>query len=348
MRKQIVLAFSLAIVLLMTLAVPVLAQSDGPGQIVLGGEYTLQSGQILRGDLGVLGGNAIIEKNATVFGDVIVAGGNLDVAGRIDGDIAVFGGNVTLEESATVDGDVVSFGGNVRREGGAVVEGDVTEDYAPEFPGFRGLPIFPGNLDDFQPMLPRTSPGQVIFGAFLGFLRSVILVFALSGLALLVALIWPRGVERIGRAGLAQPAMSLVVGILTWVVGAVAMVLMAVTICLIPVALLTGLLLLAAAIMAWIASGWVVGSKLLAVFKVSTPSVVLQATIGTMVLAIVYFLVSSIPCVDFIFGTLIASFGMGAIVLTRFGTRPYPVEAVVTPVQSPAVVEEDDIKLIEE
>ena len=87
---------------------------------------------------------------------------------------------------------------------------------------------------------------------------------------------------------------------------------------------LMGLVLVVAALLSWVVVGWVIGRKLLALLNAKSPSVVLEAVVGTLLLTIVYFLVSFIWCTNFIIGVLVGSFGLGAIVLTRFGTRPYP------------------------
>jgi hypothetical protein len=77
--------------------------------------------------------------------------------------------------------------------------------------------------------------------------------------------------------------------------------------------------------LSWVVVGWLVGRKLLAVLNLRNATVVVETVVGTLVLATVYFLVGIIPCTEFIFGVLIVSLGLGTIVLTRFGTRPYPV-----------------------
>jgi hypothetical protein len=155
-------------------------------------------------------------------------------------------------------------------------------------------------------------------------IRTGVMILALAALALVVTLFWSKGVERLGQTALHQPVLVLLVGLLSWIVGLGLLVVLAVTICLIPVALLLGLALLVAALLSWVMAGWLVGRKLLAMLNLRNATVVIEATAGTLLLAVVYFLVGIIPCTEFIFGTLIVSLGLGAIVLTRFGTRPYP------------------------
>jgi hypothetical protein len=254
------------------------------------------------------------------------AGGTLRVSGRIEGDVAVFGGNLQLQNTAVVNGDVVSFGGSVSRQPGAQITGNMSQ--GGEFP-------FPG-LDRMFPMLPdlgavpvtpefqyRPSPFDWLLGLFLRFMRSLALTLAMGALAVVVAVIWPKGIERIGRTELEQPFLAFAVGLLTWVLGAGLMVVMAITICLIPFALLTGLVLLVVAVLAWIATGWLLGHKLLAALQVRQSTTLVEAGVGTVLLALTYFLVGLIPCLDFVFGAVVASVGTGAIILTRFGTQPY-------------------------
>lgn len=324
-RVGIMMLFVLA--LLAVLVAPVAAQGSDPGKLVVGGTYTLRSGQQLDGDLGVVGGVATVEQGATVDGDVMVAGGTLRVAGRINGDIAVFGGAVTLERSAYVAGDLVNIGGSVQRSPGAVVTGEVREGGEFDFPMVPGSWFFPGlERFTFGPEVNmQQSPGQWLALLLLRIIRTGIMILALAALALVVSLFWPKGVERLGQTAMHQPVLVFLVGLLSWIVGLGLFVVLAITICLIPVALLVGLALLVAALLSWVMVGWLVGRKLLAMLNLRNVTVVVEAAVGTLLLATVYFLVGILPCTEFILGVLIVSVGLGAIVLTRFGTRPYPV-----------------------
>jgi hypothetical protein len=118
--------------------------------------------------------------------------------------------------------------------------------------------------------------------------------------------------------------MVLLTGFISWILGLALVVILAVTLCLLPVALVLALVLLVAALLSWVVTGWVIGRKLLALLSVKSPSVVLETIVGTLLLTAVYFLVSFIWCMNFLIGVIVGSFGLGAIVLTRFGTRPYP------------------------
>ncbi len=331
MRTRLVFSTVLALGLLMALALPlaspVAAQDVEPGRVIFGAQYTLESGQRMDGDLAVVGGQAVIEEGAIVDGDVVVMGGSLAVSGRIDGDIAIFGGAVDLARSAVVDGDIVTLGGSVTQAPGAEVTGEVREGGAVDIPGLRNLPIGPGvvvpRVQAPEPDLQR-SPGMWLLAVVLKILRLLVWTLAITAMALVVALLWPKGIERMGRTGIEQPAMAFLTGLISWILGLVLVVIMAVTLCLLPVALLLALVLLVASLLSWVIAGWVLGRKLMALFTVKNPTVVLETVVGTLLLTVVYFLLSVIPCMNFIIGLVVGSFGLGVIVLTRLGTRPYP------------------------
>lgn len=342
-HRRIGITLLFVVALLAILVAPVAAQGNEPGKLVVGGQYTLAEGQQLDGDLGVIGGQATIEDGATVNGDVMVAGGALTVAGRIDGDIAVFGGSVALERTAQVTGDLVTFGGSVQRSPGAEVSGETREGGAFDVPNLPGPMFLPG-MDSFTPggdFYVQQSPGEWLVAALLRAIRTGIVILALAALALVVSLFWPKGIERLGKTVLSQPAPVVLVGLLSWVVGLGLFVVLAITICLLPIALALGLALLVAVLLSWVVAGWLVGRSLLGVLKLRNATVVIEAAVGTLVLAVVYFLVGILPCTEFIFGTLIVSFGLGAIVLTRFGTRPYPYVPAEVESAAPAVTSDE-------
>jgi cytoskeletal protein CcmA (bactofilin family) len=348
MGKRFAYGALLALILVLALALPVMAQGEQPGKLIMGGSYTLESGERLEGGVAIAGGDVILQEGSVVEGDVLLAGGRLRVSGRIDGDVAVFGGSLQLQNTAVVDGDVVSFGGSISQQPGAEVTGDIQAG---------GELVLPG-LDRIFPVLPdlgavpvppefgyRPSPLNWLLSQLLRFMRSLALTLALGALAVVVAVIWPKGIERIGHTELEQPFLAFAVGLLTWVLGAGLMVVMAITICLLPFALLIGLALLVVAVLAWIATGWVVGRQLLAALKIGQPTTLVEAGVGTVLLALTYFLVGLIPCLDFIFGAVVASVGTGAIVLTRFGTQPYvpaPARSATAPAPDALALPEPD------
>lgn len=74
--------------------------------------------------LSVLRGGRTVARNEVVDGDVVVVGGNLRVIGTIRGDAVVAGGDLILEDGATITGDALVTGGKLLDRGGRV-EGEM-------------------------------------------------------------------------------------------------------------------------------------------------------------------------------------------------------------------------------
>ncbi len=90
------------------------------------GDYTLDSGQTLRGNLVITSGNATLEEDSRVTGDVLMTSGNLRADGEIKGNIILFSGEVSLGPAAIVYGDIKGTSGEVQQAEGAQVRGQIS------------------------------------------------------------------------------------------------------------------------------------------------------------------------------------------------------------------------------
>jgi len=309
--------FVLALVLLLALALPgtALAKGNLPDRIVPGGNFTLESGETLEGSLLVLGGNALLKVDSTVTGDVIVLGGNVQAAGLVEGTVLSMGGQVRLESSAVVEGDAVMIGSQIDRAPGARVEGSVIDRINGPF-----SQNFPGGVD-----IPRFDGG---FSPFLNVMGFLFKLFLWTALAVLVALFLPQYTQRVSHTAVSQPLIAGGLGLLTVVVLPPLLVVLTITILLIPFSLA----LAAVAALAWIfgliALGLEVGRRLAEVLKQEWAPAV-SAAAGTFVLILVINGANElIPCVGWIVPALAGMLGLGAVLLTRFGTQVYPVPLV--------------------
>ncbi|MFQ5812765.1 MAG: polymer-forming cytoskeletal protein [Anaerolineae bacterium] len=314
--KKVLLACLLALLLAVS-ATPVFADGDG-GRIIFGESFTLESGERMDGDLVVLGGSVVLERRSRVDGNVVVMGGSARVAGEVNGDVVTFGGDVVLRSTAVVDGDLVTIGGNVQREPGAVVRGNEVGGF--EFEGLPRFWTFPTRLSFGR---GRDLWSSFIFDVF----KAIFVALALAALGLLVVLFWPKQMSVVGQAILAAPLPSAGVGLLTGVVAVVLMVLLAITICLSPVAFLLFVATLVAGIFGWIAVGLLVGQRLLEAFKVRGVTSLMAVAAGTLLIS----LLRAIPCLGAIMAFVVGCAGLGAVVLTRFGTQTYPLPKRVPP-----------------
>jgi predicted flap endonuclease-1-like 5' DNA nuclease len=311
-----------ALVLVAMLFVTVTPASAQGGRTVIGQPVTVESGDTVEGNLVALGGPITVERGARVEGDVVAVGGPVTIGGRVEGDIKAIGGPVSLRDSAVVEGDVVITGGPLRRSAGAVVKGEVIE-------GFRF-----GDLREFRfavPPIPPVSPASpgvpVEVGSGAGFLSFMLALFKIGFkavgvaiIALLVLIFIPQQTNTVAQMTADQPIASIGVGVLTMMVAALVIGVLTVTICGIPIALILGLVLLMALLYGWVALGFMVGKRLLAALDTGRPLPLIAGVVGALLLT----LLSSVPCLGWLVGFAGGSWGLGAVVLSRGGTRGYP------------------------
>lgn len=327
--------------LVLALIVPyAVANAQGPvtdDKVIFGDNYTLASGETLDGELTVFGGNVTLEADSTVTGDVAVIGGNVTAAGVIEGDLAVIGGNVTLDSSAVVEGSVNTMGGNLEQVPGSEVQGSVVNGFQFEgtdgfrIPGISALPFFrPGAAPeiDFAPSFPKNEPGGWLLGYFLHGLSAVAWAALMAVLGVLVAVLLPIHGGRVTTTVRESPLVSFGTGCLTTVLGIPVLLLLAITICLLPLALILSLLLVVAGLFGWVAVGWVLGQKAMQALRSQSSTPLLEVVVGVVLLTLLWQMPRVIPCLGWLVsmsvGIVAGSIGLGAVLLTRFGTRSYP------------------------
>ncbi|MFO7624246.1 MAG: polymer-forming cytoskeletal protein [Anaerolineales bacterium] len=312
------LIYLLVIITILAFPVTTLAFSSETGylrgrqdEFVLGGTFTLASGETLSGNLWILGGNATLEPGSRVNGDIMVLGGNVSLSGEVSGDVNAMGGNIDLRSQAVVRGDLNLVGGSYERMPGARIEGRVNT--APTGPFQFTLPSG-GRL----PALEVRAYPLWDFVAF--FFRA----FVIAALAVLVVMFWPRNVERIGQTAIAQPIPAGGIGLLSAVIAPIVLLIMTITIILIPVTLIGFVILSLMVLLGWISIGMEVGQRLSVSLKQDWATPV-SAGVGTLIFTIVAGGVGEVvPCVGWVVPTLLGMLGFGAVLLTRFGTQPYP------------------------
>ena len=300
--------------ILLALPQPVLAAP--PGKVILGGSYTLETGEVLSDDLVILGGMAELKEGSVVEGDVILLGGELSVAGIIEGDLTAAGGIVSLQATAIVEGDFSSMGAQVERDQDADIQGEIYTDQDIPFsivPGtWRSTMVMPTGIH------PLFDLGWFVLRAILWGL-----------LAMLVVMFVPAQTGRVTRAATSQPLVAGGLGIATGLILPILLVVLAFTICLIPVSLLGFLLLGVAWVYGMIALGLELGMRFGRIFsKEWQPA--LAACVGTLLLVIILNGLSAVlPCLGWIPKILVGALGLGGVLLTRFGTQDYPNEPVI-------------------
>jgi hypothetical protein len=317
--KKLLYALPILILLLWPIA-PVYAFTGNlDGRVVFGQSFTLKSGETLDGDLVVFGGEATIEENATVKGNVVIIGGSLVMDGSATGDAVVIGGLMTMGANSSVAGNVTTVGGSLQRAAGAQVGGQIVTN----------VPS-PNVQTPATPNVPAPQPNiamgfNPIMQAF-GVLGTAI-VFAM--LAMLLAIFLQPQLDRVAQAIVVEPIIAGGIGLLTTLVSPIALVILVVilvlTLILIPVAILAVVVWAILIVLAWlfgiIAFGMEIGERFTkAIHQTWAP--VLSAGFGTFLLMFVVGAFGLVPCIGWIPEFLIGMIGIGAVVMTTFGSRP--------------------------
>jgi MFS family permease len=243
----------------------------------------------------VISGDVTVPRGEEVDG-IVVASGDVRLAGRSDGDVVLFSGDATV--SGTIDGDLVTFGGTARLLPSAHVSGDVR--YGDERPIVAGTAIVRGDVTK------EDWPDSWDFVPFVGaFVLWLAITISMAILGLLMLLIAPRAAAAIearsrGRVGVLI-AIGFAVALALPIAGAIA----AVTLVGLPLAFLILLALLPLAGLAYVASAYVLGRRI-----VKEPKHRVWAFLAGLAVLRVLALV---PILGFLAGLAATIFGLGLI-----------------------------------
>jgi hypothetical protein len=235
--------------------------------------------------------------------------------------VVIVGGSTGMGETSLVKGDLVSIGGSLARDPGSEVEGNIVSNIpAPniQIPDIPNLPSVPNPPSPPSP--PRFNFNFDPIGNFLGMVFTAV---AVSLLAMLASLFLQPQIERVSQAIVGQPVITGSIGLLTGVMAPFVLVILAVTIILIPVVILAAVALALAWLFGLIAIGTEVGERFTRAIN-QTWAPPLTAGLGTFLMMIVVGGIGLIPCVGWLITSLVALLGIGGVVLTLFGSQPYP------------------------
>jgi uncharacterized RDD family membrane protein YckC len=286
---------------------------------------TTVDGEVSDAAVSILGSTTV---NGSVGDAAVSVLGSTTVNGHA-GEVVAVGGNIELGPNADVSGDVVVVGGSLQKDPGAVVHGQVQQiSIAQHFPKFDWLfawvksALFKGRLLSFA---SGTGWAWMVAGAALG-------------LYLLIALIFPRGIEKCAETLEQRPGFTILTALLAMLAMPLVITLLAITgigILVIPF-LVTGLfaakLFGRATMLAWFGrrfTGWLGGGLF--------SHVVMNVLIGGIIVALLY----TVPILAFIVSMLIGILGLGAVIYTlilsirRNGAKPAPAAAAGTPMAAP-------------
>lgn len=294
-------------------------------------DVNLAPGQVFGSDLAIVAANAAIAQGALVAGNLTVVGGTARIEGVIEGNAVVLGGSMVLGPQAWVQGDVV-VAGTLSRDPAAQVDGAVvvTSEHS-----YRLQEMREGLLD--QRVLPDGRIGDPEGWAqrlpwVSGFAQLLASLLGMGIVALLVTVALPTSLPHVSEVMGRTALLCIAVGLVTALAAALLLPVLVILIVGIPVALVLLLGLALAVLCGWVAAAHLVGHRLLRLLSAAAPNVLLQVLVGVVTLG----LALRIPCLGAFIAGVVACWGLGAVMLTRFGTSKNLVWAPFEPLAATA------------
>jgi hypothetical protein len=247
-----------------------------------------------------IGSDVTIEKGQKIH-SVVAIGGQITVSGAVEKSVVAIGGSVVLTKTAAVKGNVVSLGGIIVIARDAEVGGDLTE-------------INSSNL--FETLTTALSSEwegwSWIFAVISLSIFLVILV-----LALLIAALLPKPVRTVSEAIHENTFKVILCGVLGLVLIAPLALLLTISVVGIALIPLEVIVVVCSVLLGFIAVGRIIGGKVLRLFKRSNPGIVRETFWGLVIL----WLVGWIPYIGWMVKAIAIVIGLGAVLITRFGTH---------------------------
>lgn len=258
----------------------------------------------------VVSGDVTVPRGETVDG-VYVVSGDVHLAGRSEGDVVLFSGDATV--SGRIEGDLVTFGGRARVLPRAFISDDVR--YGDERPLVAGAAIVRGDVSkeswpDSGDLFPFVA--GIVFWLAIGVSAAI--------LGVLLLLIAPRAADAIHERSRERIGPLIAIGIAILICLPIASVIAAVTLVGLPLAIGILLALLPLGAVAYVASAWALGRR---VVKPPRGRIV-SFLAGLAILR----LAALIPILGFFIGLAAVVFGLGllgaAIGTAREPRQPAP------------------------
>jgi hypothetical protein len=251
------------------------------------------------GSIVKIGSDVTIEEGQKVH-RVVVIGGQITISGAVDKNVVAVGGSVVLTNKAAVGGDVISLGGIIVSARDSQIGGTLTE-------------INSSNL--FETLATALSAEwegwSWIFAVISLSFFLVILV-----LALLIVALLPKPVRTVAEAigeNTFKVALTGLLGLVLIAPLALLLTISVVGIALIP---LEVILVVCSMLLGFIAVGQFIGKKVLQLFHGRNPSMLRETFWGLIVL----WLIGWIPYIGWMVKAIALVIGLGAALITRFGT----------------------------
>jgi hypothetical protein len=264
------------------------ATQNGP---VFGQSIMVNEGDVVCGDFTLFG--STLDVKGQVRGNILAFGSNIHIAGTVSGNINLYGGSATLQNASHMHGNINLFGGSQHLQAGAHLDGEIAN-----------------RSQHVSFWLPGVNTG-------FAFPFWQIVVWVVLGLTLISLL--PEHLMFVRTTVTNKTRRSLLLGLLSLLLAPAILIVLIALIIPIPLAITIAIGLIAAWALGTIAIGWLVGEYIMRVIAPRHNTRLAQVSVGLTVLI----LVGSIPYIGWIVSAGAGVLGLGAVFLSRYGTRLY-------------------------
>jgi hypothetical protein len=290
-------------------------------EVLSGGSSTVQAASAKSEQAAGTGTNCTKTYSAPSFGSTVVVnsgevicsnltsfGGMVAIEGVVNGNVVTFNGDVVI--SGTVYGNVTAYDGNVTWQDGARVDGDIHVCGG----GWLGPPSrLHGSAFDCT-----KDAGQLIFGDGGSSFR-VWSILTWVALGILLTTLLPEHVMIVRTTVKSKMRRSFFLGFLTILLAPAVLAVLVALIISIPFAILVVVGLIAAWALGTVAIGWILGDYILGFIAPQQNKRLWRVVVGLAALA----LAASLPYIGWFVSIGAGLLGLGAVFLSRFGTRLY-------------------------
>ena len=246
-----------------------------------------------------IGSDVVIEAGQKVR-NVVAIGGQITVRGAVDNHIVAVGGSVVLTKTAFVGGNVVSLGGVIVVARDSQVGGSLTE-------------INSSNLYDFltTAMSAEWEGWSWIFAVI-----SLAIFLVIMVLALLIVALLPKPVRTVTDAIGENTFKVILCGLLGLVLIVPLALLLTISVVGIALIPLEVIIVVCSILLGFIAVGQLIGRKVYQLLKRPNPGMVRETFWGLIIL----WLIGWLPYIGWMVKAIAIVIGLGATLVTRFGT----------------------------
>ncbi len=250
----------------------------------------------------------VVADNEAVCHDLTIFNTKLAVNGQVHGKLVSFGGDTVI--SGVVVGNITAYGGSVTLENGSRVEGDILLYDSTFNRSSASTQELKGSVIDHTNQ-PFGDDNTFSFPFW------TLLLWGTLGMALSTLL--PDHVMLVRTTAFGKTKRSLLLGLLSLLlIPSICFVLVALVLT-IPLAIMLAVVLMAAWTLGVVAVGWHCGEFLVNKILPTPHSRQFSVVVGVLVLT----LAGAIPYIGWIITLGVGLLGLGAVFLSRFGTRLY-------------------------